>query len=62
MGRGWPFGRDVYRTEIMTVAGKVPGVDLVTDVVLGGEDGCSNLCVPGTDLVAIDALTVEVSA
>jgi hypothetical protein len=58
-GRGWPFGRDVYRSEIMATVGAVPGVELVTEVVLGADRGCSNVCVAASDLVAIAALRVK---
>ena len=33
-GEGWPFGRDVYASEIYRLLEKVPGVDYVSDVVL----------------------------
>ena len=67
-GRGWPFGRDVYRTEVLAVAGGVPGVDLATSVRLsraGGADAagdatCPNLCIPAAGLVDLVALDVEV--
>jgi len=47
-GRGWPFGRDVYRSEILEVIDQTPGVDHVEDLrLLGGtgEPQCGNLCV-----------------
>jgi hypothetical protein len=53
-GRGWPFGRDVYRSEVFQVILAVPGVDCVTDLALVGdpaEPQCGNLCVPPTWLV-----------
>jgi hypothetical protein len=54
-GRGWPFGRDVYRSEILQVVDAVPGVDHVLSLALSGggaEAACGNLCVPPTWLVA----------
>ncbi|MEA2563577.1 MAG: hypothetical protein QOH06_5081 [Acidobacteriota bacterium] len=33
-GEGWPFGRDVYASEIYRLLEKVPGVDYVPDVTL----------------------------
>jgi len=62
-GRGWPFGRDVYRTELMTVVGAVPGVDLVTDVRVTADpcDACPNACVPDGSLVTVSSLSVEVT-
>jgi hypothetical protein len=47
-GRGWPFGRDVYRSEILEVIDKTSGVDHVEDLELVGGSGdpqCGNLCV-----------------
>src|SRR5690606_15057990 len=38
---GWPFGRDVYASEIYQLLEKIPGVDYVPDVMLGSE------CPPG---------------
>jgi hypothetical protein len=62
-GRGWPFGRDVYRTEVMTVVGGVPGVELVADVSVVTDrcDACPNACVPDGALVTLGSLDVEVS-
>jgi hypothetical protein len=61
-GRGWPFGRDVYRTEVMQVVSAVSGVDLVTDVKVSTDpcDACPNACVPAGALVRVAALDVEV--
>jgi hypothetical protein len=33
-GEGWPFGRDVYASEIYRLLERVPGVDFVSDVLL----------------------------
>ena len=47
-GRGWPFGRDVYRSEILQVIDGVAGVDHILNLELfGGEDDaqCGNICV-----------------
>jgi predicted phage baseplate assembly protein len=58
-GRGWPFGRDVYRSEILQVIDGVSGVDHVLALTLSAsadgeprEADCDNLCVPPTWLVA----------
>jgi predicted phage baseplate assembly protein len=71
-GRGWPFGRDVYRSEVLQVIATTPGVDHVRDLDLVGADGeptCGNLCVPETWLVRsgehridIDTVGTEVSS
>ena len=54
-GTGWPFGRDVYRSEIMKVINAVPGVDYVASLALlaeGGQPQCGNVCLGPTWLVA----------
>lgn len=33
-GQGWPFGRDVYESEIMALLNAIPGVDYVDEVGL----------------------------
>lgn len=38
-GRGWPFGRPVYRSEIYEVIDRAPGVDYVNTVTLKKEEG-----------------------
>jgi hypothetical protein len=48
-GGGWPFGRDVFRSEVLQAIAGVPGVDAVTRLELvpdAGEPGCGNVCVP----------------
>jgi hypothetical protein len=63
-GRGWPFGRDVYRSEIMQVIDQVPGVDHVLALELsadGGEAQCGNLCVGPTTLVTPGQHDIQLS-
>jgi len=53
-GSGWPFGRDVYRAEIMKVIDAVPGVDYITSLALLDHEGhaqCGNVCLGPTWLV-----------
>jgi len=53
-GTGWPFGRDVYRVEIMKVIAGVAGVDYIDSldlVVNGGAPQCGNVCLSPTWLV-----------
>ena len=62
-GRGWPFGRDVYRTEILQVIDSVPGVEYVAELnILDEKDEslCGNSCVgpfslvtPGEHLITV---------
>jgi Baseplate J-like protein len=54
-GKGWPFGRDVFRAEIMRVIDEVPGVDHVIAMDLfaaGCEPQCGNVCLGPTWLVS----------
>jgi predicted phage baseplate assembly protein len=52
-GTGWPFGRDVMRTELLQVIDNVAGVDHVLALELVGAGGasCGNLCLGPLDLV-----------
>jgi hypothetical protein len=62
-GGGWPFGRDVYRSEVMQVIDETPGVDHVSSLELhsGQTATCGNLCLPPTWLPASEAHQIEVS-
>jgi hypothetical protein len=60
--RGWPFGRDVYRSEILSVVDRVRGVDHVLALSItadGREVACGNVCVPPTWLVASGSHVIE---
>jgi hypothetical protein len=59
---GWPFGRDVYRSEILQLIDGVEGVDHVLSLELvpnRGEAQCANLCVGPTGLVVAGSHTIE---
>lgn len=54
-GLGWPFGRPVYRAEILQLIDGVPGVDHVTDLSLNSSSGtplCGNVTLCPTALAA----------
>jgi hypothetical protein len=60
---GWPFGRDVFRSEVMQVIDSVSGVDHVVSLALiagGCETECSNVCLAPTWLVAAGEHHIEV--
>ena len=63
-GRGWPFGRDVYRSEILQLIDGVPGVDHVLALSLSagsGEARCGNLPLCPTWLVTPGRHQIEVA-
>jgi hypothetical protein len=62
-GDGWPFGRDVYRSEVLQVIDEMPGVDHVLFLELiaeGGEPQCGNVCLGPIGLVAAGQHEIEV--
>ncbi len=62
-GTGWPFGRDVYRSEMMRVIDAVAGVDYITSLALladGGQPQCGNVCLGPTWLVQAGAHQITV--
>jgi hypothetical protein len=62
-GRGWPFGRNVYRSEILQLIDDVPGVDHVEELRLSagsGEPQCGNLSLCPTWLVTPGQHQIEV--
>jgi hypothetical protein len=53
-GTGWPFGRDVFRSEMLQLIDEVPGVAHVLSLELIKDDeppSCGNLCLGPTGLV-----------
>ena len=63
VGRGWPFGRDVYRSEVLQIIDAVNGVDHVIALSLsadGGEPQCGNLTLCPTWLVTPLLYQIEV--
>jgi len=62
-GTGWPFGRDVYRSEVLQVIDEVVGVDHVLKldlIVEGCEPQCGNVCLGPTWLVAAGNHEIEI--
>jgi len=62
-GTGWPFGRDVYRSEILQVIDETLGADHVLHLEFLGDDDrplCGNVCVPATSLVAAGVHEIQV--
>ncbi|HEX6050238.1 MAG TPA: putative baseplate assembly protein [Gemmatimonadaceae bacterium] len=62
-GTGWPFGRDVYRSEVLEILDRTEGVDRVESLaftVEGCAGHCGNVCLPANGLVASGAHQIEV--
>lgn len=75
-GTGWPFGRDIYRSEVLQVLDETPGVDHVLSLELlpgceAGQAGCeasqagcaascANLCLGPLGLPAASGHQIEV--
>jgi predicted phage baseplate assembly protein len=62
-GLGWPFGRDLYRSEVMQLIDGVPGVDHVLELSLRageGEAQCGNIRLCPTWLVASGEHRIQV--
>ena len=62
-GNGWPFGRDVYRSEVMQTINGTPDVDRVETLALfadGCGPYCGNICLRPEWLVTPGAHEIEV--
>lgn len=62
-GTGWPFGRDVFRSEVLQRIDETVGVDNVLSLalILGcGGPQCGNLCLSANELVAAGEHQIEV--
>jgi predicted phage baseplate assembly protein len=62
-GDGWPFGRDVFRSEVLQVLDETEGVDhvLMLDLIVGGQPQCGNICLGVTGLVESGSHQIEVT-
>jgi Baseplate J-like protein len=63
-GTGWPFGRDVVRSEVLQVVDGVAGVEHVLDLELVAPGGvsCGTLCIGPLGLVDSGPHEIEVLA
>lgn len=62
-GSGWPFGRDIYRAEVMQTIVATPGVDHLVSLALipaGCPAQCGNVCLKPTWLVTPGLHAIEV--
>jgi predicted phage baseplate assembly protein len=63
-GTGWPFGRDVYRSEILHVLDRTPGVDYVTnlEIIRDGEvSQCGNVCLAPDELTTPGTHSIDIA-
>ena len=64
-GDGWPFGRTVYRAEVLQAIDGVPGVDTVLSMTMSADGQpaqCGNVCIGPTQLITSGQHVVEVVA
>lgn len=62
-GKGWPFGRDVFRSEVLQVIDETAGADLVFSLELmanGGDPQCGNICLRANELAVTGQHRIEV--
>jgi len=62
-GHGWPFGRAVYRAEVLKILHDVSGVDHVQSLEMsadGNPGQCGNLCVGSVSLVTPGTHSIQV--
>lgn len=61
-GAGWPFGRDVYRSEVLQTIDETEGADHVVflELASGEKLSCRNICLPSDGLVAAGDHEIEV--
>jgi predicted phage baseplate assembly protein len=60
---GWPFGRDVYRFEVLQLFDETPGVNHVVELAFLDKQNqplCGNVCLGRFGLVAAGKHTIEV--
>jgi predicted phage baseplate assembly protein len=63
-GNGWPFGRHVYRADVLSVIAQVTGVDHVLNFSFIGDgcsEPCNEICIAPTGLAFAGTLQVEVA-
>lgn len=60
---GWPFGRDVYRSEVLQIFDETSGVDHVLNlefIDVEGQALCGNVCLGRFGLVAAGSHDIEI--
>ena len=62
-GLGWPFGRNVFQTEILQLIAAIPGVDYVTSLELTADSGtpqCGDIAICPNVLVSSGTHNIQV--
>ncbi|MBW4635560.1 MAG: baseplate protein J [Iphinoe sp. HA4291-MV1] len=52
-GKGWPFGRNVYRSELYQLLAQIPGVDYVEILKVNGNEKLTDIPLEDYQLVAV---------
>jgi uncharacterized phage protein gp47/JayE len=60
-GGGWPFGRDIYRSELYQLIEGLDGVDHVQQMKMNGNALISTVALSGNCLVCLQSLIVTVT-
>lgn len=58
---GWPYGRDLYRSELFQMLESLEGVDHVTALLMNGNATTSAIPIGEHRLIGLDGLTVTVT-
>ncbi len=60
-GQGWPFGRDVFLSDVVSALKQVDGIDFVSsfELIVGGIPAGDRVTVPPDRIVAVGVLKIE---
>lgn len=53
-GKGWPFGRNVYVSELYQLLAQIPGVDYVENVTISSDKKLTEMILTDSQLVTVD--------
>jgi hypothetical protein len=59
-GRGWPFGRPVYKSELLQRLEQVPGVDHVEDLIVNDDPSDNPVTLAPHALVCVPTVSVAI--
>jgi hypothetical protein len=58
--KGWPFGRAVYKSELLQLLEGIPGVDHVSELIVNGDVSHNPVALDAHALVCVSTVTVAV--